>query len=205
MATSPSCRLCLVTPPGLTGDAQAAEAFAETLAAALSGGDVASVLLRGAGGEGKPLAAAVAALCPPAQAAGAAFLVEGDGEAARRLGCDGAQVPGEPGALRAARRALGAELILGADCGASRHLAMEAGELEADYVAFDAGEIETIAWWAELMEVPCVAAGGITLATAPALVAAGTDFLAVGRAVWEHPEGPAAAVAAFNALMARPA
>lgn len=203
MATPPSCRLCLVTPPGLTGDAQAAEAFAETLAAALSGGDVASVLLRGAEGEG--LATAVAALRQPAQDAGAAFLIEGDAEAARRLGCDGAQVAGEPGVLRAARRALGTELILGADCGASRHLAMEAGELEADYVVFDAAEIETIAWWAELMEVPCVAAGGITLATAPALVAAGTDFLAVGRAVWEHPEGPAAAVAAFNALMARPA
>lgn len=201
MATPPPCRLCLATPPRLTGDARAAEAFAVTLAAALSGGDVASVLLRGSDGEA--LAAAVAALRAPAQDAGAAFLIEGDAEAARRLGCDGAQVVGEPGVLRAARRALGAELILGADCGASRHLAMEAGELEADYVVFEAAEIETIAWWAELMEVPCVAAGGIELATAPALIAAGADFLAVGRAVWEHPEGPAAAVAAFNALMAQ--
>ena len=98
------------------------------------------------------------------------------------------------------RKALGPDLILGADCGDSRHAAMVAGELEVDYVAFDGRALDTLAWWAELMELPCVALGGVTLDSAPALVEAGVDFLAPGSAVWHHPKGAAAAVAAFDEI-----
>jgi thiamine-phosphate pyrophosphorylase len=63
-------------------------------------------------------------------------------------------------------------------------------------------ELELLEWWAELMELPCVAIGGITPANCGKLVAAGADFLAVCDAVWSNPEGPAAAVRAFNAAMA---
>ncbi|MFX8871870.1 thiamine phosphate synthase, partial [Acinetobacter baumannii] len=63
-----------------------------------------------------------------------------------------------------------------------------------DYVA----DLGLISWWSELMEVPVVAIGGITPANCPPLVQAGADFLAVISAVWDHPEGPAAAVKAFN-------
>jgi len=90
---------------------------------------------------------------------------------------------------------------------------MEAGEAGADYVAFGAfyptdtkevihrAEPEILSWWSELFEVPCVAIGGITVDNALPLVQAGADFLAVCGGVWSHPEGPEAAVKAFNALM----
>ena len=102
--------------------------------------------------------------------------------------------------------------IVGVTCHDSRHLAMEAAEAGADYVAFGAffptatkepktrTEPELLTWWSEIMEVPCVAIGGITVENAPALIAAGADFLAVSAGVWAHKDGPAAAVKAFNAL-----
>ena len=63
-------------------------------------------------------------------------------------------------------------------------------------------EPELLAWWSELMELPCVAIGGITAANCAPLVAAGADFLAVVGAVWAHPEGPAAGVVAMNRAIA---
>jgi thiamine-phosphate pyrophosphorylase len=99
-------------------------------------------------------------------------------------------------------------------CYASRHEAMEAAEAGADYVAFGAffptrtkeprarADIELISWWSEVMTVPCVAIGGITPENCGPLVEAGADFLAVVSAVWDHAEGPAAAVRAFEAAIA---
>jgi thiamine-phosphate pyrophosphorylase len=113
-----------------------------------------------------------------------------------------------------ARAALGPNSILGVTCHDSRHLAMEAAEAGADYVAFGAfyptdtkeaptrADIDLLSWWSELMEVPCVAIGGITIENAPPLIAAGADFLAVSAGVWKHQDGPAAAVAGFNRLFA---
>ena len=104
--------------------------------------------------------------------------------------------------------------IVGVTCHDSRHLAMEAGEAGADYVAFGAffptrtkepksqADIDLLRWWSETMVVPSVAIGGITIANAQALVDAGADFLAVSAGVWEHPEGAESAVRGFNALFA---
>ncbi len=108
-----------------------------------------------------------------------------------------------------ARRLLGAERIVGVTCHESRHLAMEAAEAGADYVAFGAffptatkeakhrADPEILRWWSELMTVPSVAIGGITAANCAPLVRAGADFLAVISAVWAHPQGPDAAVKEF--------
>jgi thiamine-phosphate pyrophosphorylase len=107
---------------------------------------------------------------------------------------------------------MGPDRIVGVTCHDSRHLAIEAAEASADYVAFGAffptqtkepksrAEIELLTWWSDLMVVPCVAIGGITIKNAKLLVEAGADFLAVSAGVWDHPQGPAAAVKAFNAL-----
>jgi thiamine-phosphate pyrophosphorylase len=104
--------------------------------------------------------------------------------------------------------------ILGITCHASRHLAMTAGEQGADYVAFGAffptdtketvhtAEPDLLEWWSEMMEIPCVAIGGITAQNCGPLVRAGADFLAVVGAVWNHPEGAAAGVRAMNAAIA---
>ncbi|MCX7686144.1 MAG: thiamine phosphate synthase [Acetobacteraceae bacterium] len=202
-----SCRLYLVTPPAL-----APEAFRDSLAAALDAGDVACVQLRLKGAPQDTVARAAEVLMPVAQSRGVAFLLNDDAALAARLGCDGAHLGQQDGDHAAARRLLEGR-ILGITCHASRHLAMEAGEIGADYVAFGAffptatkeapsrADPGLLRWWSELMEIPCVAIGGITPENCAPLVQAGADFLAVVGAVWSHPEGPAAGVRAMNAAI----
>lgn len=202
MASAPTCRLCLVTPPELVSGGLAIERFSDSFAAAFTGGDVAAVILSGTSSAETPPATLIEPLRDIAQAADAAFLLQDDVDAAVRYHCDGVLVAAEPASIRAARSRLGSQLIVGADCGTSRHAAMIAGEEDCDFVVLDAGDPELLAWWAELMELPCIAWGSVTLENAPALLATGIEFLAVGDAIWNHPEGPKAGVAAFNALCA---
>jgi len=196
------CQICLMTPPELFSGGLTLDSFRPFLLDALSSGVVQSVLLRSRGAEEEAIVAAIGSLRDPTQAAGAAFLLEDRADLAMSQSCDGVELQARPTTLRSVRQALGKDLIVGADCGVSRHLAMVAGEQDVDYVRFDALAVDTIAWWADLMEVPCVAAGGITLESAPELIQAGADFLALGSAVWHHPKGPAAALQAFAALAA---
>lgn len=202
--TAPTCRLYLMTPPDLTDQATLA-GFLPRLEAALGAGDVACVLLRSAGLPGLAAERAARALSPLVQARDVALLVEDQPEVARASGCDGVHLSGEGAGLDTARRILGPEAIVGVACGLSRHAAMDAGEAGADYVAFagEADQLEPLlAWWQEVMEIPCVAMGGTGHENAAALARAGADFLAVGDALWRHPAGPAAAVEALNALLA---
>lgn len=201
------CRLYLVTPPALDP-----ATFRDRLAEALDAGDVACVQLRLKGAPVDGIARAVETLMPVAQSRDVAFLLNDDAALAVRLGCDGAHLGQRDGDHAAARRLLEGR-ILGITCHASRHLAMEAGEIGADYVAFGAffptatkeaparADPELLRWWSELMELPCVAIGGITPANCAALVQAGADFLAVVGAVWGHPAGPGAGVRAMNAAI----
>jgi thiamine-phosphate pyrophosphorylase len=188
-------RLYLVSPATLDSP----DRFAAPLRAALDGGDVAAFLLRLENTDDEAITRAADALRPLCQQRDIAFLLDGHAALAAALDCDGVQVAAEDYA--AARRAVGPERQVGVVCPASRHLAMEVAEAGADYVAFDSREVEMIEWWGGLFEIPCVAAGDVTLAEADALIGAGADFLAVSSAVWEHGEGPKAAVAAFNAKM----
>ena len=200
------CRLYLITPPELP------DGFDDALTAALDAGDVACVQLRLKDVGDAAIAAATQRLMPIAQAADAAFVINDRPDLAARFGADGAHIGQSDMPYREARALLGPGAIIGVTCHASRHLAMEAAEAGADYVAFGAfyptrtkapptfAEPDLLAWWAELMETPCVAIGGITLDNAEPLVRAGADFLAVSAGVWTHPQGPAAAVAGFNAL-----
>ncbi|MBY0339374.1 MAG: thiamine phosphate synthase [Acetobacteraceae bacterium] len=201
------CRLYLVTPPTLP------PGFADTLAAALDAGDVACLQLRLKDALPDEIRRWTERLMPVAQARDVAFLLNDDAPLAAEMGCDGAHLGQGDGDHAAARRLLEGR-ILGITCHDSRHLAMEAGELGADYVAFGAffptatkdakhhAEPDLLAWWTEMMEVPCVAIGGITAANCGPLVRAGADFLAVVGAVWNHPDGAAAGVRAMNAAIA---
>lgn len=200
------CRLYLVTPSRIEPSA-----FRETLERALDG-DVASLQLRLKNVSDDEVLRAGEALMPIAQRAGVAFIVNDRPDLAKTLGADGVHVGQEDAPYAEARALLGAEKIVGVTCHNSRHLAMEAAEAGADYVAFGAfystatkeaktrAEPEILSWWQELMEAPCVAIGGITVDNAGPLVEAGADFLAVASGVWDYPQGPAAAVRAFNAL-----
>ena len=194
-------RLYLVAPPGLASGQQDLGAFLGQLQKALSGSDVAAFLLRDEGASEEALCDILNSVRPLTHARDVALLIENRADVAGKTGCDGVQLPPNPAAIRAVKQALGEDVIVGADCGSSRHLAMVAGEAGADYVVFDAKDPETITWWAELMEPPCVAWGGITQESAPALVQAGADFLMVGQAIWGAQRGPQAAVAALYRLL----
>lgn len=203
-SANPTCRLYLVTPPGLADEA-ALTGFLPQIEAALGAGEVACVLLRTTGLPRPAAERAAEALRPVVQAREAAFLVEDQPEIARASWCDGVHLSGAGPSLEAARRILGPEAIVGVACGLSSDQAMAAGEAGADYVAFEgeAAELEPLlAWWQEVVEIPCIALARTDLENAAALARAGADFLAVGDAVWHHPDGPGAAVQALNALLA---
>jgi thiamine-phosphate pyrophosphorylase len=149
---------------------------------------------------------------PIAQAAGVAVIVNDRPDLAVQIGADGVHIGQDDMPYAAARALVGKDKIVGVTCHASRHLAIEAADAGADYVAFGAffptatkepkarADTDLLGWWSELMTVPAVAIGGITVANAKPLIDAGADFLAVCSGVWSHPGGPEAAVKAFNAL-----
>jgi len=152
-------------------------------------------------------------LRPPAQRRGVAVILNDRPDLAFETGCDGVHIGQEDSTYAEARKAVGPTGIVGVTCHDSRHLAMEAGEAGADYVAFGAffptetkeasshADLGLLEWWSELFTVPAVAIGGITVDNCRPLVQAGADFLAVSAGVWNHPDGPAAAVTAFNRVM----
>jgi thiamine-phosphate pyrophosphorylase len=199
------CRLYLITPPKFEP-----LAFAEELRAALDGGDVACLQLRLKDVDDDTIRRAGEVLLPIAQEHEVAFLINDRPDLAAELGADGTHVGQDDTPYGEARSILGADHIVGVTCHASRHLAMEAADAGADYVAFGAFfptdtkqasatvDVEMLQWWSDLFEVPCVAIGGITVDNCPALVAAGADFLSVVAGVWSYENGPAAAVRDFN-------
>lgn len=205
----PICRLYLITPPRLDDLA----AFGRTLAHALDAGDVAALQVRLKDQPDDIIAAAVDVIAPIAQARDVALIMNDRPDLAAKLGCDGVHIGQTDGAYAEARRIVGKDRMVGVTCHDSRHLAMEAAEAGADYVAFGAffptttkdaptrADPEILTIWQEVMEVPCVAIGGITSANARGLAAAGADFLAVSAGVWSHAD-PGAAVKAINAEIA---
>jgi thiamine-phosphate pyrophosphorylase len=202
-----NCRLYLISPPHLSP-----ANFVIPLREALAGGDVASFQLRLKTVDDDTIRRAADLLRPIVQAAGTAFILNDRPDLAAELGCDGVHVGQEDAPYAEARRLMGQDRIVGVTCHDSRHLAMEAAEAGADYVAFGAffptrtkdpktqADPDILRAWSESTVVPSVAIGGITVQNAPLLIEAGADFLAVAAGVWEHPEGPEAAVKAFNSL-----
>lgn len=160
--------------------------------------------------EAARLAAPLQAICA---AHDVAFIVNDSVALAKRLKADGVHLGQDDGSPKDARAELGREAQIGVTCHASRHMAMEAGEAGADYVAFgaffpsttkDKGDAERpqpelIEWWTQIFEIPCVAIGGITPENCGPLVEAGADFLAVSHAVWGGDE--VAAIEAFAKAM----
>jgi len=207
----PACRLYLITPPKIDDP----KAFAATLADALEGGDVSALQVRLKDVPDAQIAEVVRAILPVAQAHDVAVIMNDRPDLAAKLGCDGVHVGQSDTGCAEARKIVGRDAIVGVTCHDSRHLAMEAAEAGADYVAFGAffdtdtkdaptrAEPELLTIWQETMEIPCVAIGGVTVEHAEALAAAGADFIAVSSGVWRHPDGPRAAVAAFNAELAK--
>lgn len=205
---SPPCQLYLISPLDVGGD------FPERLAGALDAGPVAAFQFRVKGIDQHEAAALAEPLLAICRARDVAFIVNDDISLAKRLGADGVHLGQNDGDPREARQLLGPEAQIGVTCHASRHLAMEAAEAGADYVAFGAffptstKNVEHVAdpallsWWATVSEIPCVAIGGITVDNCAALIATRCDFLAVSAGIWSHRDGAPAAVQAFAKAMA---
>ena len=206
--TDIGCQLYLISPLDVSG------AFSEKLEQALSAGPVAAFQFRVKGIDQHEAAALAAPLQEICARHDVAFIVNDSISLAKRLKADGVHLGHGDGDARDAREQLGRDAQIGVTCHNSRHLAMEAAEAGADYVAFGAffptntkevehiAELDTVQKWTLVTEIPCVAIGGITPDNAKPLIEAGADFLAVSGAVWNHPQGPAEAVKAFNALLA---
>lgn len=202
----PPCQLYLISPLDVSG------AFSERLARALDAGPVAAFQFRVKGvdqHEAARLAEPLLRVCADREVA---FIVNDSISLAKRLGADGVHLGQGDGDPREARALLGPSAQIGVTCHDSRHLAMEAGEAGADYVAFGAffptstketthrPDPSILSWWTTVFEIPCVAIGGITPDNAAPLVAAGADFLAVSGAVWNGDE--ADAVRRLSAILA---
>jgi thiamine-phosphate pyrophosphorylase len=200
------CHLYLISPLDVSG------AFPNRLERALDAGPVAAFQFRVKGFDEHQ----AARLAEPLQAICAArevtFIVNDSIGLAKRLGADGVHLGQSDGTVAEARERLGRDAQIGVTCHNSRHLAMEAGDAGADYVAFGAffptttkqtthvAETDLLEWWQAIFEIPCVAIGGITPENCAPLVTAGADFLAVSQAVWGGDE--AAALQAFHKVIA---
>ena len=206
----PLCRLYLITPPRLDDLA----AFGHALASALDAGDVAALQIRLKDVGDDIIAGATDVIAPIAQAHGVALILNDRPDLAARLGCDGVHVGQTDASYAEARRIVGPDRTVGVTCHDSLHLAMEAAEAGADYVAFGAffptttkdaatrAEPALLSGWQADMLTPCVAIGGITAANVREIARAGADFAAVSAGVWDHPAGHSAAVKAINAEIA---
>jgi len=203
----PPCQLYLISPLDVGGG------FPDRLTAALGAGPVAAFQFRVKGvdqHEAARLGEPLRRICADHDVA---FIVNDSPALAKRLGADGVHLGQDDGDPREARALLGPGAQIGVTVHDSRHLAMEAGEAGADYVAFGAFFPTTtkdvrhhphpsiLSWWVTLFEIPCVAIGGITAGNGRALVEAGADFLAVCSSIWDHGGGPGAGVRGFENIL----
>lgn len=207
MSEALPCQLYLISPPDVSGE------FPGQLGAALTAGPVAAFQFRVKDlsvEEAVAQAVPLQAICAEHDVA---FVVNDDVELALRLNADGVHLGQGDMPLPEARKLVGDQMQIGITCHDSRHLAMEAGEAGANYVAFGAffptqtketthrSDIDILEWWSTMMEIPCVAIGGITSENCAKVIEAGADFIAVSGAVWNHPDGPASAVTQFSRVL----
>jgi len=202
----PPCQLYLISPGVLP------DGFDDQLKAALDAGGVAAFQLRLKGWTADEIAGAAAPLQRTCAEREVAFILNDNAALAKSIGADGVHLGQSDGSVADARALLGKDAQIGVTCHDNRHLAMEAAEAGADYVAFGAfyptttketpyrPTPEILSWWITLFGTPCVAIGGITPTNAAPLVAAGADFLAVSAAIWGAGDS-AKAVRALGAAM----
>ncbi|GAA6158144.1 thiamine phosphate synthase [Ruegeria sp. HU-ET01832] len=205
MDTPEQPQIYLITPPTIT-----LSTFPEQLGRVLDSSDIACIRLALAGSDEDTIARAADACREVAHARDVAIVISNHVLLAQRLGLDGVHLDDGARSVRAARKELGADAIVGSFCAASSHDGMTAGENGADYVAFGPvgasalgdgtiAEKDLFQWWSEMIEVPVVAEGGLT----PDLIRAlspHTDFFGIGDEIWSQ-DDPVAALKALTDAM----
>ena len=158
----------------------------DCLSQAIEVGDVASLLLPGKSGE-------LSLMAEQARAAGIAVLLDCSSGMAQQHWGDGVHLPGGADYYQRTRALIGDNVIIGADCGNNRHLAMELAEAGADYIGFSdiewpQNDESIIKWWSDLFEIPCVVLDGMTGDNAVRAVGDGADFICPNDEMWESPQ-----------------
>lgn len=206
MADADRPQIYLVTPPEFDLDL-----FPARLASVLDAAEIACLRLSLASRDEDRVARAADALREVAHARDVALVIERHVQLVERLGLDGVHLTDGARMVRKVRKDLGADAIVGAFCGTTRHEGINAAEAGADYVAFGpvgltalgdgtvAGP-ELFEWWSEMIEVPVVAEGALTAERVAELTPL-TDFFAFGdEEIWRH-DDPAAALRALVKAM----
>ncbi|MEY8840709.1 thiamine phosphate synthase [Cribrihabitans sp. XS_ASV171] len=199
-------QIYLITPPHID-----LETFPDRLAHVLDGAEVACLRLALAGSDEDAMARAADMLREVSHARDVAIVISDHLLMAQRLGLDGVHLSDASRSVRAARKELGADAIVGSFCGTSRHDGMNAGEAGSDYVAFgpvtlsglgdgSVAEPELFEWWSQMIEIPVVAEGGLNEDMVRAL-APHTDFFGIGEEIWRA-DDPLVALKALTAAMA---
>jgi thiamine-phosphate pyrophosphorylase len=196
-------QIYLVSPPTLD-----LHTFPDALARLLDATPVACVRLALASRDSDVIARAADALRAVAHARDVALVIETHALLVPRLGLDGVHLTDGARQVRNLRKDLGADAIIGAACGTTRHEGINAAEAGADYVAF--GPVGATAlgdgrqadpglfdWWSDMIEVPVVAEGALTPEIV-ARLAPVTDFLAIGEEIWDA-DDPLAALRQLTA------
>lgn len=205
------CRLVLIADPRAGGGMDAPRVLD-----ALSGGDVASLILVGGSVDEDAFQAYCEAIVPTAQERGVAVVVSGDSRVVGRVGADGIHLETRKDEIADAVRKHDGRLIVGAGGAKTRHDALELGEAQPDYIFFGRfgfdqdpvphpRNLDLAQWWAEIVNVPCIAQGGSDIASVEAVAATGAEFVALSSAVFAGPLAPGEAVAQANALLDRTA
>ena len=198
-------QIYLITPPAFE-----LSSFGKSLSAALDAAPVACVRLALASHDEDTISRAADMMREITHARDIALVIDTHVVLAERLGLDGVHLPGGAHGVRAARKTLGEDAIVGVFSGTSRHDGMNAGEAGADYVCFgpvgdnalgdgSRAEPELFQWWSEMIEVPVVAEGALDTDTIRALAPV-SDFFGIGDEIWDR-EDPAATLRAFHAAM----
>lgn len=192
-------QLYLITPPSFD-----AEVFPAKLASVLDSAEIACLRLSLSSRDEDEIARAADALREVAHARDVALVIEKHVQMVERLGLDGVHLPDGPRNVGRIRKELGADAIIGAFCGVTRHEGISAAEAGADYVSFGPvgetslgdgtrADLDLFGWWSDMIEVPVVAEGALTEELVRELTPI-TDFFAIGEEIWRE-EDPVAALA----------
>lgn len=189
MADEAQPQIYLITPPEIE-----LSTFPDLLARVLDSAEVAALRMSLASRDEDRVSRAADALRLVCHDRDIPLIISEHVQLVDKLGLDGVHLDDGARSVRATRKTLGADAVVGAFCGTSKHDGMNAGEAGADYIAFGpVGESqlgdgslagsELFDWWSQMIELPVVAEGGLTEDNIKTL-AQFTDFFGIGPEIW---------------------